>query len=175
MQQQEVKIAKPVQQPQPTVLVQPDVKQKTKAVKKKSTKKEPKVIVVKSKRKEAIARAYVKAGQGRIRINGVDINALESEFTRSTIIETVRISENARQVAKKVDIDVNVRGGGTSSQIQAARGVIARGLVEFSKSDALEKEFLDHDRSFIVDDPRRVEPKKPMGTKARAKFQTSYR
>lgn len=146
-----------------------------KAVKRRVTKKVDKTIVVKAKRKTTVARAYIKAGNGGIRINGQDINSLESQAAKDLIMEAIVISDLARESLKKVNVQINIYGGGVSSQIQAARGVLAKGLVAFSKSEALKKEYLDYDRSLLVDDIRRVEPKKFKGTKARARFQTSYR
>ncbi len=150
-------------------------KPKRASPKRRASKKADKTIVVKSKRKTTVARAYVKPGKGIIRINGRNINSLEFAAARNLIMEAVAISEIAKEQLKKTDIQVNVRGGGVSSQIQATRGVIARALVAMSKSDALKGEYLDYDRSLMVDDPRRVEPKKFKGPKARARFQTSYR
>ena len=134
-----------------------------------------KVIIVKSKRKETIARAYIKKGSGRITINSVDINALESEMTKSFILEPLSLSSAAREYAKSLDIKLNIKGGGRSAQMQAARSVIAKGLVKFTNDDSLKMTFLNYDRGFLVDNSRRVEPKKFLGTKARARFQTSYR
>jgi small subunit ribosomal protein S9 len=143
--------------------------------KRRAAKKVDKTIVVKAKRKTTVARAYIKPGKGEIRINGQDINTLESQAAKDLIMEAIVISDLARDSLKKVNIQINIYGGGVSSQIQAARGVLAKGLVEFSKSDALKREYLNYDRSLLIDDTRRVEPKKFKGPKARARFQTSYR
>ncbi len=143
--------------------------------KRKAQKKGEKIIIAKSKRKTSIARAYIKKGKGIIRINGKSIDALEFSVIRDMIMEPLAISNTARDISKRVDIRVNVHGGGVSSQMQAIRGAIARGFVEYSGSEALKTELMDYDRTLIVDDPRRVEPKKFKGPKARARFQTSYR
>ena len=143
--------------------------------KRKPAKKQDKTIVVKSKRKTTVARAYVNSGTGIIRINGRNINSMEFDAAKDIIMEAVVISELAKDQLKKANIKVNVHGGGVSSQIQAVRGAIAKSLVEFSKSEALKQEYLNYDRSLLVDDSRRVEPKKFKGPKARARFQTSYR
>ena len=73
------------------------------------------------------------------------------------------------------DIDINVKGGGQSSQIEASRLAIARALVEFTKSAELKKAFLDYDRNLLVADIRRKEAYKPGDSKARKKRQKSYR
>jgi small subunit ribosomal protein S9 len=134
-----------------------------------------KSIVVKSKRKEAVARAYIKKGTGRISINKVDINALKSKIQKSFILEPIQISTAAANYAKALDIKINVKGGGISAQMQAARSAIAKGIISFSNNESLKKTYLNYDRSLLIDDSRRVEPKKFKGPKARARFQTSYR
>jgi len=78
-------------------------------------------------------------------------------------------------IIKKVDINVNVRGGGVISQAEAARMAIAKGLVEFTKSMDLRNRFIEYDRTMIASDPRRREPKKFGGPGARARKQKSYR
>jgi len=75
----------------------------------------------------------------------------------------------------KVDIDVKVTGGGFMGQASAVRTAIAQGLLEYTKDPNLKLAFLDHDRSLLVSDPRRKEPKKPLGRGARKKRQKSYR
>ncbi len=75
-----------------------------------------------------------------------------------------------------MDISINVAGGGISSQADASRLAIAKGLVEFSKSEKLREEFLNYDRNLLVADVRRKEPAKPnRHGQARAKVQKSYR
>ena len=60
-------------------------------------------------------------------------------------------------------------------QAEAARTAIAKGLVEFFKDEDLKRKFLEYDRSLLIPDVRRKEPKKPLGRGARKKRQTSYR
>ncbi|MGC8572339.1 MAG: 30S ribosomal protein S9 [Candidatus Micrarchaeia archaeon] len=134
-----------------------------------------KTLVVKSKRKEAIARAYIKKGSGRITFNSKDVNVIESNIMKAFILEPLSINSAAKEYVKSLDININVRGGGISAQMQAARGAIAKGLVKFTEDEALKRAFLNYNRALLVDDPRRVEPKKFKGPKARARFQTSYR
>ena len=69
----------------------------------------------------------------------------------------------------------DVKGGGTESQIAAARLAIARSLVEFTKSAELKKEFLKYDRNLLISDVRRKEACKPGDSKARKKRQKSFR
>ncbi len=145
------------------------------STRRKSAKKPEKVILVKSKRKEAIARASVKAGSGRVRVNGVDINATEQDIYRSVMQEPINLSNITKELAGRLEITINVKGGGSSSQAQAVRSAIAKGISKFADTDTIRKEYMRYDKSLLVDDYRRVEPKKYLGPKARAKFQTSYR
>ena len=131
-----------------------------------------KVVNTSGKRKTAVARATVKKGNGLIRINKKPVEIYEPEIARWKILEPIKIAE---KYVDKVNIDVNVRGGGFVSQANAVRTAIARGLVEFTGDPSLKLAFLDHDRSLLVNDPRRKEPKKPLGRGARKKRQKSYR
>lgn len=135
-------------------------------------KSKPKLSVSRGKRKESVARAIIRSGKGVVRINGMALDALDHEFLTDIIKEPLNI---AGDLSLKVDIDVNVHGGGRVGQAEAARQAIARSLVSFSKDDALKQAFVDHDRFLMVEDARRVEPKKYRGPKARARFQKSYR
>jgi small subunit ribosomal protein S9 len=81
----------------------------------------------------------------------------------------------AENIAKKVDIDVNVGGGGFMGQAEAARIAIGKALLEFSGDAKLQEKFFDYDRSIIKGDHRRKETKKYGGKGARAKKQKSYR
>lgn len=125
------------------------------------------------KRKEAVARATTRPGQGRIRINSRPAELLEPRVARDKVLEPARVA--GPDLFEEVDIDVNVRGGGFMGQADAARTAIARGLVDFFDDPSLRELFLDYDRSLLVNDPRRSEPKQPMGPGARAKRQKSYR
>jgi len=146
-----------------------------KAAGKKSSKKGPRVVFVKSKRKQAVARASVKDGKGTIRINSFNINTIEPKELRRIMAEPLTVSSRTKAMSDKVNIDVTVTGGGMSAQAQAVRGAIAKGIAAYSEGDDLKREYMLHDRSMMVDDFRRVEPKKFKGPKARARFQKSYR
>ncbi len=135
--------------------------------------KRKKEILVKAKKKECIARAKVGKGNGIIRINGKLINA----FTSNPILiemlnEPLLLSGD---IINDLNIDVNVSGGGVMGQIIASRGVIAKAIVKHSKNQKLKEKMLAYDRLLLVDDPRRVEPKKPLGRKARTAKQKSFR
>ena len=130
------------------------------------------VIVTSGKRKSAVARAYVKKGYGRVRINGVPLEIYGNEMSRLKVMEPLLI---AGDKASTVDIDVRVRGGGFMGQASAARTAIARALVAYFKDRELEAVLRQYDRSLLVNDPRRKLPKKPLGRGARKKRQKSYR
>ncbi|MGQ0534941.1 MAG: 30S ribosomal protein S9 [Methanobacteriota archaeon] len=131
-----------------------------------------KVINVSGKRKTAIARAAVRRGVGRIRVNHVPIEIHRPELARLKILEPLQL---AKDWAAKVDIDVEVSGGGIMGQAEAARTAIARGIIEMSEDDDLKALFLRYDRNLLVNDARRKEPKHPLGRGARKKRQKSYR
>jgi len=132
-----------------------------------------KVLVVSGKRKTAIARAAVKPGIGRIRINKVPIEIFEPEIAREKIMEP--LLQAGDEVWKQLDIDIKVSGGGFMGQAEAARMAIANALLKWTKSAHLHRVFADYDRTMIAGDPRRKEPKKFGGPGARARDQKSYR
>jgi small subunit ribosomal protein S9 len=78
-------------------------------------------------------------------------------------------------VWKELDMDVSVKGGGYMGQAEAARMAIANGLLKWSKSTHLRTVFAEYDRTMIVGDSRKKEPKKFGGRGARARNQKSYR
>jgi|SRR3989344_8769454 len=132
-----------------------------------------KTLMVSGKRKKAIASALIKEGTGTIKINSRPIEEHTPDLAKQKIMEPLVI---AGERTGKVDIKVNVRGGGAIGQAEAARLAIAKALVAFTKDKKLEKEFLDYDRQLLVADVRQRETRKPnTAGKARAKVQKSYR
>ncbi len=131
------------------------------------------IVVSVGKRKTAIARAVLRPGKGRVRINNIPVEIYQPEMARWKILEPLLLAGD--DIWNKVDIDVNVKGGGWMGQATAARIAIARGLVEWTKSEELRRIYLDYDRTMLAGDPRQAEPKKPRGHSARAKRQKSYR
>jgi small subunit ribosomal protein S9 len=130
-----------------------------------------KPVISSGKRKKAIARATLKEGTGKIKINSSPLSTMTSEFVRLKIQEPLML---AADTAAKVDIDINVFGGGVVSQADAIRLAIAKGLVVINPK--LKKTFLDYDRTLLVADVRQRESRKPnTGGKARQKVQKSYR
>ena len=129
------------------------------------------IIVTSGKRKSAIARAYIAKGKGVVRINSMNLAAFPP-FLRSIMEEPLKLAE---KYSKGVDIRVNVRGGGPVSQAEAARTAIAKALAEFSGDEEIKQMFMEYDRSLLVSDTRRAEPKKQLGRGARKRRQKSYR
>ena len=119
-----------------------------------------KVLMAVGKRKCAVARAYAKPGSGRVRINKIPLEVYQPELARMIISEPLLL---AGDVAKKLDIDVNVKGGGVFGQADAVRQAIARILVQVDEK--LKDVFLKYDRYLLVHDPRRNEPHKPSRSK----------
>ena len=132
-----------------------------------------KIVQVSGKRKKAIARATVKPGKGIVRVNNRLLSTITPQMIRLRLQEPLLIAD---KLAQEVDITVRVSGGGLSSQADATRLAIARGLVAFHGSAALKQAFSDYDRQLLVADVRQREKAKPNSHgKARAKRQKSYR
>jgi len=130
------------------------------------------VVVSTGKRKTSLAKATVRDGTGRIRINGIPLEVHQPELARMRIIEPlILFGENW----KRYDIKVRVKGGGFMSQADAIRMAIATGLIQMSQDFEARSKMVEHDRTMLVGDPRRTEPKKFGGPSARSRYQKSYR
>jgi small subunit ribosomal protein S9 len=132
-----------------------------------------KVLVVSGKRKTAVARAIVKPGAGRIRINRTPVEIFEPEIAREKIMEP--LLQAGDDVWKQLDMDIKTSGGGYMGQAEAARMTVANALLKWTKSSHLRTVFTEYDRTMIAGDSRSKEPKKFGGPGARAKEQKSYR
>jgi small subunit ribosomal protein S9 len=120
------------------------------------------------KRKDAVARVWIKPGSGRISINGRE---LERYFARPVLrmILNQPLVVTARE--KQYDITCTVTGGGLSGQAGAIRHGISKALTYYEPAlrGALKKE------GFLTRDSRTVERKKYGKAKARRSFQFSKR
>ena len=132
-----------------------------------------KVLVISGKRKTAVARAIVKPGIGKIRINKTPVEIFEPEIAREKMMEP--LLQAGEDVWKQVDMEIKTSGGGYMGQAEAARMAIANALLKWTKSGHLRTVFIEYDRTMIVGDARSKEPKKFGGPGARAKEQKSYR
>ena len=124
-------------------------------------KKKAKIISVVGKRKSAVARATARKGTGKITINKKPLELHKPEMARMMIMEPLLI---AGDVAKQVDIDINVHGGGVIGQADTVRQAVAKSLIRFDRK--LKGKFISYDRSLLVADARRNEPHKPSRSKA---------
>jgi small subunit ribosomal protein S9 len=120
------------------------------------------------RRKAAVARVYVKEGNGKIVINKRE---LENYFPSTILQYVVKQPLNTLNVAEQYDITINLFGGGFKGQSEAARLAITRALIKINPESkpALKAE------GFTTRDPRAVERKKPGRPKARKRFQFSKR
>ena len=120
------------------------------------------------RRKAAVARVFVKEGNGVITINKKD---LAQYFPLEIMQYVVKQPLIKLGVTEKYDIKVNLNGGGFKGQAEALRLAIARALVKINPEDkpALKSE------GFMTRDPRVVERKKPGRPKARKRVQVSKR
>ncbi len=132
-----------------------------------------KVLVVSGKRKTAAARAVVKQGIGRVRVNKIPVEIYEPEVAREKIMEP--LLQAGPEVWKQLDLDVKTHGGGYMGQAEAARMAVANALLKWTKSTHLRTVFNEYDRTMIAGDSRSKESKKFGGPGARTKEQKSYR
>ncbi|KAH9871649.1 hypothetical protein J1614_005904 [Plenodomus biglobosus] len=132
------------------------------------------------KKKTATAVAHCKAGKGLVKVNGKPLSLVTPDILRFKVYEPILILG----VDKFADVDIRVRvsGGGHTSQIYAIRQAIAKSIIayyqkyvdEHSKNQ-LKQALVQYDRTLLVADNRRCEPKKFGGPGARARYQKSYR
>ena len=120
------------------------------------------------RRKTAIARVRLATGSGKITVNG---RAVENYFPLDTLRATVSQALTVTGTADKLDVRVNVTGGGPNGQAGATRHGIARALLKFDANlrPQLKKE------GFLTRDPRERERKKYGQPGARKRFQFSKR
>jgi len=159
------------QAPKPAHAEGPKHEAKAEPRKKRARKKGARVELARGKRKTSVARAAVREGHGRIRVNSMLTTAMPNRFLREMIEEPLRL---AGPEGNSVDVEVKVHGGGESGQAQASRTAIAKALSQYF-GENLKKSYEEVDKYLLAEDPRRVEPKKYKGRKARARFQKSYR
>jgi len=120
------------------------------------------------RRKEATARVWVKPGTGAMMVNG---RPLDEYFGRETSIMIINQPLQVLEQVGKVDMTVNVRGGGLSGQAGAIRHGLSRALCRLNGEyrSPLKK------AGFLTRDARAVERKKAGRPGARRRFQFSKR
>ncbi len=127
-----------------------------------------KTITATGRRKTSVARVFLRQGKGTITIND---RSLEEYFGRETARMIVLQPFDVTQTTDNFDIEVNVKGGGSSGQAGAIRHGITRALVQINSEfrSPLKK------AGFVTRDPRAVERKKYGRHKARKRPQYSKR
>ncbi len=120
------------------------------------------------RRKESVARVWIKKGTGKIFVNGKTMN---DYFKRPVHQLKVVMPLQETNVINKFDVKCNVKGGGLSGQAGAIIHGISRALV---KTDPTFKKVLKKNK-FTTRDSRKVERKKYGHKKARRSFQFSKR
>ena len=137
-------------------------------------------VQVFGRKKTATAVAFCKQGRGLIKVNGCPIELLEPQILRLKVFEPVLLL--GQDKFANLDIRIRVKGGGQTAQIYAIRQAIAKGIVAFyqkyvdeASKNEIKATLIEYDRTLLVADPRRCEPKKFGGRSARARFQKSYR
>ena len=120
------------------------------------------------RRKESVARVWIKKGTGKIFVNGKIMN---DYFKRPVPQLIVVMPLQETNVLNKFDVKCNVKGGGLSGQAGAIIHGISRALV---KTDPTFKKVLKKNK-FTTRDSRKVERKKYGHKKARRSFQFSKR
>jgi len=120
------------------------------------------------KRKNAVARVWIKPGSGVVKVNGREIDRY---FARPVLRMVVDQPFQAAARHKQYDVTCTVTGGGLSGQAGAVRHGISKALVNFEPTlrPTLKR------GGFLTRDPRVVERKKYGKRKARRSFQFSKR
>lgn len=120
------------------------------------------------RRKNAVARIFLKEGKGAISVNKKDY---KEYFDTAALHFKVEQAFATTETTGKYDVVINVNGGGITGQAEAIRLGISRALCEINPDfrPVLKPE------GFLTRDPRMVERKKFGQKKARKKFQFSKR
>lgn len=126
------------------------------------------VINTSGRRKTAVARIYMKPGNGQITVNKKDYKEYFSTgILQYVVTQPFGITNNEG----KYDLNVNLDGGGIKGQAEALRLAISKALVEINPEYRPSLK----EKGLLRRDPRMVERKKPGQKKARKKFQFSKR
>ncbi|MBD3387570.1 MAG: 30S ribosomal protein S9 [Candidatus Altiarchaeales archaeon] len=128
------------------------------------------------KRKEAVARATVRPGNGTFRVNTMLLDHLNPRFARERVRVPLLLADGILDL-NKIDISVVTSGGGVMGQADAIACSIASALVEYSGSEELHDIYVKYDRTLIAGDHRETEVHKPSQSSKgpRHKRQKSYR
>ena len=120
------------------------------------------------RRKTAIARIYMKAGNGEILVNNKPYDQYFTTLVNQfKVVQPLQLTDNVG----KLDIKVNVDGGGVTGQAEAIRLAISKSLCEINPEFRANLKPI----GLLRRDDRMVERKKPGQKKARKRFQFSKR
>jgi len=126
------------------------------------------VINTIGRRKNAVARIYLKSGKGNITVNDKDYTEyFKTPQTQYYAVQPFELTNNDG----KFDLVVNTSGGGYHGQAEALRLGLSRALVKLDE----ENKTILKAAGLLTRDSREVERKKPGQPKARKKFQFSKR
>ncbi|HNR14086.1 MAG TPA: 30S ribosomal protein S9 [Thermodesulfobacteriota bacterium] len=120
------------------------------------------------RRKNAIARVWMKQGDGRFVVNK---RSLEEYFPRETLQMIINQPLELTEMVGKLDVMVNVHGGGIAGQAGAVKHGLSKALLEVDQN----LRSLLKRAGFLTRDSREVERKKYGQKKARKRFQFSKR
>ncbi len=120
------------------------------------------------RRKEAVARVYLRPGSGKWEING---RTLGDYFPRPSLVTAIQQPMAITDTVGRFDVMATIEGGGQTGQAGALRLGVARALVVVDEANKPKL------RNFglLTRDARAVERKKPGRPKARKRFQFSKR
>jgi small subunit ribosomal protein S9 len=145
-----------------------------------------KVELYPGQRKTSKAVATIAKGTGKVRMNNKPAELVTPEIAKELVLTPLTLVGELRN---KVDIDVQVRGGGFMGQAFASAVAISRALTgqekggkdpkehPFTKSvrEEIRKKIVEYDRHLLSGDSRQTESKKFGGPSARRRKQKSYR
>ncbi|MDG4811697.1 30S ribosomal protein S9 [Hydrogenovibrio sp. 3SP14C1] len=120
------------------------------------------------RRKNSVARVFLRAGSGKMTVNGRDVTEY---FARETDLMVINQPLEATENVEKFDVTITVTGGGTTGQAGAVRHGISRALVVFNEDNRSTL----RQRGLLTRDARQVERKKVGLRKARRRPQFSKR
>jgi small subunit ribosomal protein S9 len=145
-----------------------------------------KIDLYPGQRKTCRAVATISKGRGKVRINNIPVELLQPAVAKELVMTPLLIIGELRN---KIDINVNVEGGGFMGQAFASAVAISKALIGEGKGgrdpkdhpltknvrEEIRKKITEFDRHFLAGDPRQKESKKFGGPGARRRKQKSYR
>lgn len=145
-----------------------------------------KVELYPGQRKSSRAVARIAKGSGKVRINNTPAELMAPDVAKELVLTPLTLVSDLRN---RVDIDVQVHGGGFMGQAFASAVAISRALTgqekggkdprehPFTKSvrEEIRRKITEYDRHLLSGDSRQTESKKFGGSGARRRKQKSYR